>query len=94
MLLKGEMLLSQDNGSLALTVFNQVIQKDSENIRAFVGVANSFEKMGKYRNELNTWKIICKIQHKLSNSQPEEKQKKKFFHSPRNFFIFCFHLRP
>jgi len=86
MLLKGEMLLSQDNGSLALTVFNQVIQKDSENIRAFVGVANSFEKMGKYRNELNTWKIICKIQHKLSNSQPEEKQKtilsftEKLFH--------------
>ena len=66
-LLKGEMLIQENKVNLAFGLFKQVIQQDPANIRAYVGIAKCFELLGKFRNELDTWKIICQVHHSHRN---------------------------
>ena len=74
LILKGNLLVEETKYQSAFMVFGQVISEDPGNIEAYLGVAKCFERMGKLRNELDIWKIICHLQHqKISHSQkPDE----------------------
>ena len=74
LILKGNLLVEESKYQRAFGVFGQVISVDPANIEAYVGVAKCFERMGKMRNELDIWKIICHLQHqKTSQShKPDE----------------------
>ena len=63
LILKGNLLVEENKYQSAFVVFGQVISEDPANIEAYVGVAKCFERMGKMRNELDIWKIICHLQH-------------------------------
>jgi len=61
--LKGELLLKEKKYQSALVTFSNIIRSNETNIRAYCGVANCFESMGKLNNELEIWNIICNLLH-------------------------------
>ena len=71
LILKANLLVEEKKYQSALGVFSRLISEDSANIEAYVGVAKCFERMGKMRNELDIWKIICHIQHQKINQKPD-----------------------
>eukprot|EP00090_Calanus_glacialis_P036083 TRINITY_DN61540_c0_g1_i1.p1 TRINITY_DN61540_c0_g1~~TRINITY_DN61540_c0_g1_i1.p1 ORF type:complete len:618 (+),score=174.08 TRINITY_DN61540_c0_g1_i1:42-1895(+) len=64
LLLRGEFLLEEGRVQGALSSFGEVIKGEGENVRAYLGVASSFEKMGKFNKELEIWNIISSILQK------------------------------
>ena len=71
LILKTNLLVEEKKYQSAFGVFNRVISEDPGNIEAYVGVAKCFERMGKMRNELDIWKIICHVQHQKINHNPD-----------------------
>merc|ERR1712062_259128 len=63
LILKGNILVEENKFQSALATFGMVSSEDPDNIEAYIGIAKCFEKMGNSRNELDIWRIICKIQH-------------------------------
>jgi len=61
MLLRGEFLLEEGRVQGALSSFGEVIKGEAENVRAYLGVARCFEKLGKFNKELEIWNIISSI---------------------------------
>jgi len=64
LLLRGEFLLEEGRVQGALSSFGEAIKGDGENVRAYLGVAKCFEKMGRFNNELEIWNIISSILQK------------------------------
>ena len=72
LILKGNILVEENKFQSALATFGMVSSEDPDNIEAYIGIAKCFEKMGNSRNELDIWRIICKIQHlKTDEKCPE-----------------------
>jgi len=69
MLLKGEFLLEEGRVQGALSSFGEVIKGEGANVRAYLGVARCFEKMGKFNKELEIWNIISSILQKQSGRE-------------------------
>ena len=68
LMMKGELLLKEKNIHAAFAVFKQIIQKEPENVRVYLSIARCFGLQGEKRQEIETFKTICKIQHfKISN---------------------------
>ena len=63
LLMEGQLLLKENKIHGALSVFKTIIQKEPENEKAYVAIARCFEIQGKKRQEIETLKILCKIQH-------------------------------
>ena len=72
LILKGNLLVEENKYQSAFGVFSRVISEDPGNIEAYVGVAKCFERMGKMRNELDIWKIICHLQHQKTSLKPDD----------------------
>ena len=72
LVLKGNLLLREDKVQSGLAVFGAILASCPESVESYQGVARCLERMGKVRNELDVWRIICHILHlKADLNTPE-----------------------
>ena len=72
LVLKGNLLLGEDKWQSGLAVFGAILAECPDSVESYLGVARCLERMGKVRNELDVWRIICHILHlKADLNTPE-----------------------